>query len=74
MAFTLMSIINLTRMPFFLLPFTVTFVKQYQVTFTRVEQFLLKPDITNSGSIPADAEHSSNLSLRYISFIDIVQN
>jgi len=45
-AFSTLSFINLLKLPFFLLPFTITLILQYKVTFDRIQQFISAPDIT----------------------------
>ena len=46
-AFTSLSLINLLRTPFFLLPFTLTFIQQYRVSINRIRDFVVnRPDIT----------------------------
>ena len=44
-AFSALSYVNLLRVPLFLLPFTITLVAQYTITFNRIQEFLMKPDV-----------------------------
>jgi hypothetical protein len=44
-AFATLSFVNLLRMPFFLLPFTITLIMQYVATFSRIGSFVNRPEI-----------------------------
>jgi len=51
-AFSVLSTVNLLRLPFFMLPFTVTLIAQYTATFKRVQTYVTKPDIVLDKDVP----------------------
>lgn len=44
-AFATLSFVNLLRMPFFLLPFTITLIMQYSATFARIGTFVNRTEV-----------------------------
>ncbi len=63
-AFTTLSLINLLRLPFFLLPFSMTLVQQYSVTFKRVQEFVTKPDLERPKLVAQNTGKGGNGNLR----------
>jgi len=57
-AFSVLSLLNILRVPFFLLPFTLTLVLQYKVTLDRIQGFILGADATKEG-VDLEAEEAS---------------
>ena len=51
-AFATLALINLLRLPFFLLPFTANLLNQYKVTFNRIQEFVLLPEIKTEDKKP----------------------
>jgi ABC-type multidrug transport system fused ATPase/permease subunit len=51
-AFATLALINLLRLPFFLLPFTANLLNQYRVTFERIQSIISMPELTVKESKP----------------------